>query len=165
MHVSCLSHTWFIYNLNTMFIRCGHTCAIIHICTALSWIPLFWPTPPPCFLLCPSSTLCLSEPPLFYLLRDPSFGDRGANVHPLSSLVSDQLLAPCSLTLPHPSRQHPQFMLHVYRDNITTSVTLSDTVTSYCNGFQVNRYMSSWNQVTSSLFFNNRKVLASFITF
>jgi hypothetical protein len=66
--------------------------------------------------------------PPFYLLANPFFVDRGANVHPLSSLVSDQLLTPCSLTLPHPSRQHPKFMLHVYRDNITTSVTLSDTI-------------------------------------
>ncbi len=38
--------------------------------------------------------------PLFYLLGDPSFGDRGANIHPLSSLVSDQLLTPSFLTLP-----------------------------------------------------------------
>jgi hypothetical protein len=30
-------------------------------------------------------------------------------------------------TLPLPSQQLPQFMLHVFRDNITTSVTLSDT--------------------------------------
>ncbi len=66
--------------------------------------------------------------PLFYLLVDPSFGDRGANVHPLSSLVSDQLFTPCFLTLPNPSRRHPWFMLHVYRDDITTSATLSDTV-------------------------------------
>ncbi len=30
-------------------------------------------------------------------------------------------------TLPLPSQQHPQFVLHVYRDDITASVTLSDT--------------------------------------
>jgi hypothetical protein len=64
---------------------------------------------------------------IFYLLGDPSFDDRGANVHPLSSLVSDQLFTPCFLTLPNPSRRHPWFMLHVYSDDITTSVTLSDT--------------------------------------
>jgi hypothetical protein len=66
--------------------------------------------------------------PLYYLLGDPSFGDRGANVHPLSPLVSGQLFTPCFLTLPNPSQRHPWFMLHVYRDDITTSVTLSDTV-------------------------------------
>ncbi len=35
MHVSRFSHTWFIYNLNTTFIRCEHTCAVIHTRTAL----------------------------------------------------------------------------------------------------------------------------------
>ncbi len=64
----------------------------------------------------------------FYLLGDPLFGNRGANVHPHSSLVGDRLPTPCSLTLPLPFQQYPQFMLHVYRDNITTSITLSDTV-------------------------------------
>ncbi len=108
-----------------MFIRCKHTCAIIHICTALSWIPLFWPTPSPCFPLCLSLTPCMSKPPLFYLLGDPSFGDRGANIHPLSSLVSNQLFTPCFLTLPGDTQR---FMLHVYIDDITTSATLSDTV-------------------------------------
>jgi hypothetical protein len=58
--------------------------------------------------------------PPFYLRGDPFFGDSGANVHPLSSLVSDQLLTPCSLTLPHPSRQHPWFML-LYMFTETTS--------------------------------------------
>ncbi len=63
----------------------------------------------------------------FYLLGDPFFGDRGANVHHHSSLVGDWLPTPCSLALPLPFQQYPQFMLHVYRDKITTSVTLSDT--------------------------------------
>jgi hypothetical protein len=70
------------------------------------------------------------NPPLYYLLGDPSFGDRGANIHPLSSLVSDQLFTPCFLTLPNPSRRHPRFMLHVYRDDIRTSATLSDTISA-----------------------------------
>ncbi len=82
------------------------------------WLPL---------LIYPILFLYVSTP-LFYLLGDPSFGDRGANVHPLSSLVSDQLLTPCFLTLPNPSRQYPWFMLNVYRDDITTSATLSETV-------------------------------------
>jgi hypothetical protein len=67
----------------------------------------------------------MSKPLLFYLLGDPSFGDHGANIHPLSSLVSDQLFTPCFATLPGDT---PHFMLHVYKDDITTSATLSDTV-------------------------------------
>ncbi len=129
MHVFCFSHTWFIYNLNTISIRCKHTCTAIHIRTAPFWIPLYWSIPPPCFPLCPFPAPCIIEPPLFfYLLGDPSFGDRGANVHPHSSLVDDRLPTPCSLTLPLPSQQHSWFTLHVYRDDITTSVSLSDTV-------------------------------------
>jgi hypothetical protein len=76
----------------------------------------------------PHSPLSERTSSLFHLLGNPSFGDRGANAHPLSSLVSDQLFTPCFLTLPNPSRRHPWFMLHVYRDDITTSATLSDTV-------------------------------------
>jgi hypothetical protein len=41
-----------------------------------------------------------SQPPLFYLLGDPSFSVRGANIHPLLSLASSQLLTPCCLTHP-----------------------------------------------------------------
>ncbi len=76
--------------------------------------------------------LCMYHFPLFYLLGDLFFGDRGANIHPLSSLVSDQLFTPCFLTLPNPSRRHPWFMLHVYIDDITTSATLSDTGRMLC---------------------------------
>jgi hypothetical protein len=40
----------------------------------------------------------------FYLLGSPLFGDRGANVHPHSSLVYDRLPTPCSLpSLPPPN--------------------------------------------------------------
>ncbi len=67
----------------------------------------------------------MNQPPFFYLLGDPSFGDRGKNIHPLLSLVSDQLFTPCFLPLP---RDTPSFMLHVYIDDITTSATLSDTL-------------------------------------
>jgi hypothetical protein len=133
----CFSHTWFIYNLNTIFIRCEHTCAVIHIRTALLWILLCWPIPPPCFPLCPLSTPLHKWTTPFYLPGDPLFGDRGANVHPHSSLVGDRLPTPCSLTLPLPSKQYPQFMLHVYRDDITTSVTLSDTFPSQVSGFLI----------------------------
>jgi hypothetical protein len=63
---------------------------------------------------------------LFYLLGDPFFGDHGANIHPLLSLVSDQLFTPCFSTL---AGDTPPFILHVYIDNITTSATLFDTLT------------------------------------
>jgi hypothetical protein len=46
------------------------------------------------------SPLLMNTSTPFYLLGDPSFGDRGANVHPLLSLVSHQLFTPSSLTLP-----------------------------------------------------------------
>jgi hypothetical protein len=68
----------------------------------------------------------MNQSSLFYLLGDPSFGDRGVNIHPLSSLVSDQLFTRCFLTLPGDT---PRFMLHFYIDDITTSATLSDTMT------------------------------------
>ncbi len=49
---------------------------------------------------------CVMNHP-FYLLGNPSFGDRGANVHPHSSLVGDRLPTPCSLPFPSPpNRSH-----------------------------------------------------------
>ncbi len=68
----------------------------------------------------------LWEPIIRFLLtwRSP-FGDCGVNIHPLLSLVGDQLPTPCFLTLPEDT---PQLTLHVYIDDITTSATLSDTV-------------------------------------
>ncbi len=98
----------------------AHTCNYTYMYTTFMNTALL--TNPP---LCLSLTPCMSKPPLFYLLGDPSFGDRGAKIHPLSSLVSDQLFTPSFLTLPGDT---PCFMLHVCIDDITTSVTLSDTV-------------------------------------
>ncbi len=102
-------------------------CAWIHLqCYSLVETPCFphWFTSFPPFWM--------HQPP-FLLTWEPSFGDRGANVHPLSSLVSDQLFTPCFLNLPNPSQQHPWFMLNVYRDDITTSATLFDTCTVLCS--------------------------------
>ncbi len=64
----------------------------------------------------------------FFLLGNPLFGDRGANVHPHLSLVGDRLPTPFSLTSPFPPQGLPQFMLHVSKDDITKSVMLSDTL-------------------------------------
>jgi hypothetical protein len=106
-----------------MLIRCKYTCVTIHKRKHFhNTAPLA--DPPFCFPLCPFLTLSMNQSPLFYLLGDPSFGDRGANIHPLTSLVNDQLFTPCFLTLPGDT---PRFMLHVYIDDITTSTTLSDT--------------------------------------
>jgi hypothetical protein len=65
--------------------------------TSKDAVPL---TAPPFASLCPNLSPCISQPPLFYLLEDPAFDDRCANVHPPLSLVSDQLFIPCCLTLP-----------------------------------------------------------------
>jgi hypothetical protein len=65
----------------------------------------------------------------FYLLGNPLFCDHGANVHPHSSPVGDRLPHPLLSTLPLLSQWLPQFMLHVFKDDITTSVILSDTGT------------------------------------
>ncbi len=46
---------------------------------------------------CPLPIPLCNDPPLFYLLGNPSFGDCGANAHPHSSLVGDWLPTPCSL--------------------------------------------------------------------
>jgi hypothetical protein len=126
MYLASLTHG--IYNLTTIFIRCKNTCAVIHKRTALLWISLCWPiTPPPASLFCPFPVLLCKWTTPFYLLGDPFSGDLGTNVHQHSSPVGDWLPTPYSLILPLPSQQHPQFMLNVYRDDITTSVTLSDT--------------------------------------
>jgi hypothetical protein len=90
-----------------------------HLRWCFSWLtrPCFhlWFLPPPLHV----SNI------LFYLLGDPSSYTRGANIHPLSSLVSYQLFSPCCLTRPE---ETPQIKLHIYIDNITTSAAPSDTI-------------------------------------
>ncbi len=124
MHVFCFSHTWYIFNLNTIFINCKYTLETNTYTRTSTFKDAVLLADPPCFPLCLFYPPCMSQPPLFYLLGDPSFGDCGSNVHPPSSPVSDQLFTPCCLTLPEDT---PWFMLHVYIDDITTSATLSDT--------------------------------------
>ncbi len=70
MHVFCFSHTWFIDDLNTMFIRCKHiqyvynmyiytrTYKHFHEYCSFSWSPH-----------CPFSTVCISQPPLLLTWR------------------------------------------------------------------------------------------------
>ncbi len=158
MHVSRLSHTWFIYNLNTkqcysQITRTGwYTRTYIYSVT-----PQLNPFGFPCwFIPFPSC----NQPPLFYLLGDPFFGDRGANVHPLSTLVSDQLFTPCFLTLSNPPRRHPWFMLHIYRDNITTSATQSDTPVTF-NPLPIFPFNGSVT-VNSYCFFQSNEIVTSY---
>jgi hypothetical protein len=104
--------------VNILYVQC--TCRYKHPHNTL---PL--KNPSFCPFLCLFPTLLWIQLPFFYLLRDPSFGDRGANIHPLLSLVGDQMPTPCFLTL---TEDTPWLTLHVYIDAITTSATLSDTV-------------------------------------
>ncbi len=62
--------------------------------------------------------------PVTYL-GDPSSFARGANIHPLSSLVSYQLFSPYYLTHPEGT---PQITLHIYIDDINNMAVPSDTV-------------------------------------
>ncbi len=125
MHVSDFSCTWLIYNLNTNCCYSQITC-MRQTCTHRTFTMVFSMVNPPLL-----SSLAFSFPfalinRSLYLLGDPSFDDSGANIHPLSSLVSYQLSLPCCLTHPVDT---PQIKLHVYIDDITTSAALSDTVT------------------------------------
>jgi hypothetical protein len=130
-HVSCFSHTWFIYNLNTTFIRCEYTWQrCIHMQHLVN-IALLTNSPlaPPYAHF--SFFVRWTTP--FYLLGSPLFDNRGANAHPYSSLVDDRLPTPCSLLSLPPSHWLPQFMLHVFRDDITKSATQSDTLSVPCH--------------------------------
>ncbi len=105
-HVFNFSFTWFIYNLNTNQCYLQITCMKLirmheYIYSAVSLVnPL-------------ASIFCLLHSPFawtnypFYILTvlgDPFSCDRGANTHPLSPLVSNQLFTPCYLT--HPEDTH-----------------------------------------------------------
>jgi hypothetical protein len=127
--VSRFSYTWFIYNLNTMFIRCKYTClqytyTYKHFHESCSFTDPPFASPFVHF----QPFVQVSHP--FYLHGDPSFYDRGANIHPLSSLVSDQLFTLCFLT---PPRDTPRFMLHVNRDDISNIVWYMYNMTD-CRG-------------------------------
>jgi hypothetical protein len=87
-------------------------------------VMLFWLTRPLLLSLIYPAPLAYSNPSL-YLLGDPSSYARGANIHPLSSLVSYQLFSPCCLTRPEDT---PQIKLHTYIYDITTLAFPSDTL-------------------------------------
>jgi hypothetical protein len=101
----------------------AHTCNICisttfrGSCSITHFLPLF-----------PPLHLFLAYNYLLLLTWKSPFCDRGANVHPQSSPVGDRLSHPLLSTLLLPSQRLPQFMLHVFKDDITTSVTLSDTL-------------------------------------
>ncbi len=124
MYISCFSHTLFIHNLNTTFIRCRYTCAMVHIHTAFLNIILL--SNPP-FASPFTRFPCAINYPL-YLLGNPFFDDRGAKVHPHSSLVGDSLPTPYFLSSPSPPNGPHSSCYMFFKDDITTSVTLSDTI-------------------------------------
>ncbi len=65
---------------------------------------LFWLTRPVGLsLIYPAPLACTN--PYLYLLGDPFSYICGANIHPLSSLVSYQLFSPCCLTRPKDTPQ------------------------------------------------------------
>jgi hypothetical protein len=112
MYISCFSHTWFIYNLNTTFIRCRYTCAMVHIhmYSILKYHPVIQSSL--CFPLYPLP-LCDKLPPLltwkslfwWSWCESPSTLVTGwwFTAHPLLPI------------LPLPSQRSPQFMLHVFQ--------------------------------------------------
>ncbi len=90
-----------------------------------------WGTPCVQYCLLPRQKVqgikCMYSILLAHGLFIPSSCVRGANIHPLSSLVSYQLFSPCCLTRP---KDTPQIKLHIYIDDITASAVPSDTSTS-----------------------------------
>ncbi len=88
-----------------------------------------------------------------YLLGDPSSYDRGANIHPLSSLVNYQLSFPCCLNHPEDT---PWIKLHVYIDDITTSVWYSfifiaDNCWNFLSAICCRIICSSWQPMTKPI--------------
>jgi hypothetical protein len=67
---------------------------------------IYFCQPTPCFPIASLNSLV-------NLLGDPSSFARGANIHPLSSLVSYQLSFPCCFTHPEGT---PQIKLNIYID-------------------------------------------------
>ncbi len=76
MHVSCLSHTWFIYNLNTIFIRCDHTCAVLHNAQHFHEYRSIDKSLHPVSFFAHFSTLCINEPHRFTYLEIPFWWSR-----------------------------------------------------------------------------------------
>jgi hypothetical protein len=74
-----------------------------------------------------SAPLLVDYSLLLTVLGNPLFGDRGANVHLHSSLLGDRLPAPCSLPSPSPPNGSCSSCYMFFKDDITTSATLSDT--------------------------------------
>ncbi len=106
----------------------------MHACIHLQWC-FSWLTRP-CFHLwfIPLPFAWINRP--LYLLGDPSSYVPGANIYPLSSLVSYQLFSPCCLARPEDT---PQIKLYIHIDDITSSAVPSDTDTPNKKGMQYAR--------------------------
>ncbi len=98
---------------------------------------------PFCFPLCPLSIPLCNEPPFFTYLGIPFWWSW---CECPSTLVSGwwSTAHPLLPALPLPSQQLPQFMLHVFRDDITTSVTLSDTIILAIISFTIAQEKDWW---------------------
>jgi hypothetical protein len=116
MHVSCFSHTWFTYNLNTAFISTN-----IHNRGYMFVTPLtdsfLLPTPLLPFYILPLAYItCLNLP--IYLLGNPLLC-HGANACPLLPLVGGKLNSLPSTLPPPPPPQRPP-LVHVTCPSKTT---------------------------------------------
>ncbi len=105
MYVTGTSYAWFIFNLNT---KSCYSKIIYY--SVYTWDMAHVNPPSPCFLL-PTLFSCH----LFFLTWRTSFLARGANTHPLLSLVCYQLLTLCYST--HPDTPH-RSSYNIYIDDI-----------------------------------------------
>ncbi len=99
--MKCSLQRWWL-NTNQCYLQITYTrYTCTDVCTQQRW---FLVNPPRCF----PSLLYLSSftwsKPFFYLLGDPASFARGANTHPLLSLVFYQMFSPCCFT--HPKAPH-----------------------------------------------------------
>jgi hypothetical protein len=120
MHVTGSSYAWFIFNLNTKSCYSQIIYYSVHI-----W-DMAHINPTHCFLL-PALFTChpLFLLPAFFLTWRTSFLARGANTHPLLSLVCYQLFTLCYFS--HPDTPH-RSSYNIYMMTSTTSAILSDTL-------------------------------------
>jgi hypothetical protein len=121
MHVSCSSHTRFIYNLNTIFY--WHNIHTEGTCSHPFVTPFLSPAPPPFphFLLAHQLTL-------FTYLEIP-FLCCGANARPLLTLVGGKLNSLTLPTFPFPFNGPLKFMLHaLLRRHYNIGCAQSDTI-------------------------------------
>jgi hypothetical protein len=124
MHGTGSSYPWFIFNLNTKYCYSQITCYGTYIRCTLKHLHVnpapYFPLPHPLFYS--TNPFYITT---FYLLWKPAFLARGANTHPLLSLVCFQLFTPYCFT--HPETAH-RSSYSIYIDDINNSAVPSDTL-------------------------------------